>query len=81
MKAESTSRMSDLDTKLQQALHRRSEAGVVDIKCHVDVTGATEPQDFKRALLNVFDQYDKGELKRVRLSSLGSFEDLCKQIS
>jgi hypothetical protein len=81
MKTDAPLKMTELDCELQQALHRRRELGVVDIKCHVDVTGTTDPKDFKRALLNVFGQYDKGELQRVRLSSLRSFDELCKQIS
>lgn len=73
-------RMSDLDTKLQRALHRRRENGVVDIKCHVDVTATTDPRDFKRALLNVFEQDAAGTVARTRVGKFKSFDDLCRQI-
>jgi hypothetical protein len=72
--------MSELDAKLDAALRKRRVAGVVDIKCHVDVTATTEPTDFKRALLNVFEQDEAGDVTRVPLANVKSFGDLCQRL-
>lgn len=69
-------KMTELDAKLDAALRRRQALGVVDIKCHVDVSATTDPQDFKRALVNVFEQDEAREVLRLPLSDVGSFADL-----
>lgn len=73
-------KMSTLDANLDAALRRRRQRGVVDIKCHVDVSATTNPTDFKRALLNVFDQDEAGKVERVPLAEIKTFADLCQRL-
>jgi hypothetical protein len=75
-----TKTMSDLDANLDAALRRRRMSGVVDIKCHVDVSTTTDPTDFKRALLNVFEQDEQGDVARVALGDIKSFADLYQRL-
>jgi hypothetical protein len=73
-------RTSDLNAELEAALQRRADDGVLDIKCHVEVTGATRPADFKRALLNVFKQDEAGKVTDVPLASVRSFDELYRRL-
>ena len=71
----------DLNAELEVALGRRAQDGVLDIKCHVDVTGATKPADFKSALLNVFRQDEAGGVAQVPLSSVRSLDELYRRLT
>ncbi len=74
-------KMSELDRKLADQLLRRKEHGVLDIKCHVEVTSFTEASDVKLALSNVLDAVEKNEVPSYPLRSLNSFDDLMKLLA
>lgn len=50
--------MTKLDRDLSEVLEARQRLGVTDIKPHIEVSGATRPHDFKRALFNVLGKED-----------------------
>jgi hypothetical protein len=51
-------RMTKLDRDLSAVLQTRQSLGVTDLKPHIEVSGATRPHDFKRALFNVLSKED-----------------------
>ena len=68
--------LPELDARLAEHLRNREAAGVLDIKCHIDVTRMTAPADVKRALVNVFEQDERGDLKHLPLRSVPNFARL-----
>ena len=69
-----------LDRELRLALQMREQEGIVDLKCHVDVSGVTDPEDLKRSLLNVFEQENGGGIVCLPVSDIKSFSELDKMI-
>jgi hypothetical protein len=68
--------MSRLDRELSRLLDRRRLAGVSDIKCHVEVTSATEPEEVKQVLVDVLTAREDGALRPASLRSLRTARDL-----
>ena len=75
-----TQSMPELDEKLKSLFERRREAGVVDVKCHVEVTAATSFVAVKKALANVLSKEESQPLRAYSAHELGSFDGLLAKI-
>ena len=71
-------RMAAVDAELEANLDAQTASGLLDIKCHIEVSRNTRPEDFRRALLNVFKREEEQLVRAMPMSKVGSFDQLVK---
>lgn len=64
------------DVELEAHLERKRQNGLVDFKCHVEVTENTDLNAVKAALCSVFDLVEMGGYTDYPANKLGSFDEL-----
>ncbi len=69
-------RMAAVDAELETRLAEQTQNGLLDIKCHIEVSRHTRPEDFRRALLNVFEREEHNGLRSVPAREVRSFDQL-----
>lgn len=72
--------MCAYDNELSAVLDELVGEGMVDIKCHIDVSSASRPDDVKRAMLNALTQDKAGTVPTYKLSEIESFAFLLARI-
>lgn len=73
-------KLTGLDLELSELFAERKAAGVVDIKCHVDVTGATDLYYVKEAMASVLRNERNRAGSSYEVASLLSFDELLEKI-